>query len=185
MYTKTFKTYSYHRDVLWRIDVTGHFRTLGTLGARSAMSDRRKKSLAKRLFMRNVSGLLLAFFRRRKAEVFSNIIMAQSILRVPILPGAFFGHFSSCRSRWWGFVRKLLPGDGAFVNSSRRGYRRSFPIFHEKYTYSIVKNIFNTYALKRYKWFSLHLSLPHSIFCIGLRNFFPPSWLARTWRENN
>ena len=37
-----------------------HFRTLGTRSARSATSDRKKKRLVKRLFMRNASGLLLA-----------------------------------------------------------------------------------------------------------------------------
>ena len=129
MWIKTFKTYSYHREV----------SSLGTPGALSVTGDRRKKRLAKRLFTRKVPGLLLACccsvvvfvfffstvkFKRRK--FISNIIMAQSIARVPILPVAFFGSFLSCRSRWWGFVTKPLPGGGAFVNSSRRGYRRSF-----------------------------------------------------------
>ena len=83
MRTKTFKTYSYHRNVSWRIVVTRHFQTLGTLCARSATRNRtrmktdvekkimvgwkmekecRKKEAAKRLFMTNVTGPLLARF---------------------------------------------------------------------------------------------------------------------------
>ena len=42
----------------------------------------------------------------------------------------------------------------------------------------IIKNIFNTYALKRYACFLLHHFLPHSYFCIRLRNCFPQSWSA-------
>ena len=40
MRTKTFKTYSYHRDVSSQIVVTRHFRTLGALCARSAKRNR-------------------------------------------------------------------------------------------------------------------------------------------------
>ena len=41
-----------------------------------------------------------------------------------------------------------------FVNSSRSGLSRSF--FNISLKNKIIKNIFNTYALKRYLWFSLH-----------------------------
>ena len=83
MRTKTFKTYSYHRDVSWRIVVTRHFRTLGhSAPAEQQGTERewkptskkkimvgwkiekecRKKKAAKCLFMTNVTGLLLARF---------------------------------------------------------------------------------------------------------------------------
>ena len=60
------------------------------------------------------------------------------------------------------FVSKSLPEGGKFVNSSRRGkYRSSFNISLKnmpiKTAFDIsIKNIFNTYALKRYVWFSLY-----------------------------
>ena len=41
-----------------------------------------------------------------------SLLMAQSILSSPIPPG----HLSSCRPRRWEFVRKPLPGGGAYVN---------------------------------------------------------------------
>ena len=63
----------------------------------------------------------------------------------------------------------------------------SFPIFHLKiclfsFRY-FSKNIFNTYALKGYVWFSLHHFPSPQYFCICLRNCFSPSWSVRTWRK--
>ena len=57
------------------------------------------------VYEKRVRAIICVFW---KAEVFPNIIMAQSIPRMPILSGAFFGHSSSCRSLWWGFVTKGL-----------------------------------------------------------------------------
>ena len=54
-----------------------------------------------------------------------------------------------------GFVRKPLPGSGAFVNSSSSGWCRPFfNISFKKYAYIdfldiFINNIFNTYALKK------------------------------------
>ena len=63
----------------------------------------------------------------------------------------------------------------------------SFPIFHLKICLFSLryfsKNIFNTYALKGYVWFSLHHFPSPQYFCICLRNCFSPSWSVRTWRK--
>ena len=99
--------------------------------------------------------------------------LLQACLSPP--PRAFVGHLSSCRSQWWGFVRKPLPGGGTFVNSARKC----------NYVDSFIKNIFDTYALKRYAWFSLHHFPTSQLFLHPSKKLLPLIVICSSWRENN
>ena len=74
-------------------------------------------------------------------------------------------HLSSCRSRGWGFVRVgVAPGWGICQFFLKRLKQFLFNVSVKIYSYldTFIKNIFNTYALKRYVWFSLqHFPTPH------------------------
>ena len=50
------------------------------------------------------------------------------------------------------FVIKPLPGGGAFINSSRSGYHRSF----FNISICLIRIFLTHYALKQYVWFSIH-----------------------------
>ena len=71
------------------------------------------------------------------------------------------GYLSSCQSRGWGFVRvRVTPGWGICqfnLSILKRLKSFLFNVSVKIYPYfdSFIKNICNTYALKRYVWFSL------------------------------
>ena len=68
------------------------------------------------------------------------------------------GHLSSCWSRGWGFVRvRVAPGWGICQFFLKRLKSFLFNVSVKIYPYldSFIKNICNTYALKRCVWFSL------------------------------
>ena len=68
------------------------------------------------------------------------------------------GHLSCCCSRGWGFVRvRVAPGWGICQFFLKRLKSFLFNVSVKIYPYldSFIKNICNTYALKRCVWFSL------------------------------
>ena len=95
-------------------------------------------------------------FSSFRASLRPNLCKFRKLVHIPP------GHLSPFRSQWWGLVRTFARG-----NSSRSGQSRSFFNFSLKNMLIqialdiSVKNIFNTYALERYAWFSLsHFSTP-------------------------
>ena len=127
--------------------------------------------------------------RPENVSILSSLMARSS---VPISPQAFVRHLSGIchlvRPRDWNLSENLCPGVGHLAILLEAVNVVPFSIFHQKICLLDISIwiIFLIHALwKDMCSFRSTTSLPHSTFCTRLRNCFPPSWSARSWKKNN